>query len=170
VRPGKQLNETESKEKGIVRSITDIFRGDKEPSEVAATMRVASFKQEISTGDRLMPTPPRELFTYAPRAPAKPIEGKIVGVYEGVALAGQNSVVSINRGKMDGLERGNVVALSRAGTTVRDKTSTDKRDTVVLPDERYGYMMVFRVFDRVSYALVLQVENTVQIGDKFGNP
>jgi hypothetical protein len=153
-----------------VKSLTDIFRGDKPPTEEAATMRVASFKQEISVGDRLMPTPPRELFTYSPRAPIKPITGKILGIYEGVALAGQNSVVSINRGKNDGLERGNVVALWRAGSTVRDKTSDDRRETVVLPDERYGYMLVFRVFDRVSYALVLQVENTVQIGDKFGNP
>lgn len=171
VKPGKQLVEAEqSKAASSLNTFVNFFKGSQPPTEEAATMRVASFKQEINVGDLLMPTPPRELLTYAPRAPAKPVEGKVLGIYEGVALAGQNSVVSINRGKNDGLERGNVVALWRAGSTVRDKTAANKNETVVLPDERYGYMLIFRVFDRVSYALVLQVENTVQIGDKFGNP
>jgi LysM domain len=172
VKPGRQLVEGEKTTQvaSTLNSVANFFKGTQAPTEEAATMRVTSFKQEINVGDLLMPTPPRELLTYAPRAPSKPIDGKILGIYEGVALAGQNSVVSINRGKNDGLERGNVVAVFRAGGTVKDKTAVNKNETVLLPDERYGYMLVFRVFDRVSYALVLQVENTVQIGDKFGNP
>ncbi len=173
VKPGKQLVEGEGEKTKVAStlgSIANFFQGTQAPTEEASTMRVTSFKQEINVGDLLMPTPPRELLTYAPRAPEKPVVGKVLGIYEGVALAGQNSVVSLNRGKNDGLERGHVVALSRAGGIVKDKTAANKNETVVLPDERYGYMLVFRVFDRVSYALVLQVENTVQIGDKFGNP
>jgi hypothetical protein len=39
-----------------------------------------------------------------------------------------------------------------------------------LPDQRLGLLMVFRPFERVSYALLLQVTEGVSIGDVVTNP
>ncbi|MBU6436508.1 MAG: LysM peptidoglycan-binding domain-containing protein [Betaproteobacteria bacterium] len=167
IRPGRALAADEQKGSDSGFSLVGMAKA---ATEEAATLRVVNFKQEIGVGDRLLPAPPKEVFSYAPHAPDKPVSGQVMSIYEGVALAGQNSVVTLNRGKRDGLERGDVVTVWRAGKVVRDRSSEDDRDVIKLPDQRSGYMMVFRVFDRVAYALVLNVENTVQVGDKFTNP
>ena len=104
-----------------------------------------------------------------PRAPANPVEGRIVGIYGDGLRAGQNQVVSINRGQRDGMERGHVLALWRAGKAAVDTTSGDKA-LMRLPDERHGMLFVFRVFDRVSYALILTVQDPVRAGDRFTQP
>jgi hypothetical protein len=139
------------------------------PMLVPATFRVTSTRLEASVGDRLSPVPQQELVAYVPRAPANPIEGRIVGLYGDGVRAGQNQVVSINKGQRDGLERGHVLALWRAGRTAIDTTSRDKT-AMRLPDERHGMLFVFRTFERVSYALVLQVQEPVGAGDRFTQP
>ena len=87
-----------------------------------------------------------------------------------VALtAGQNQIVAINRGSQDGLERGHVLALWRAGTPGSDRTG-DKPQPIQLPDERSGLLFVFRVFDRVSYALIVSAFDPIRPGDRFSEP
>lgn len=139
------------------------------PMLVPATFRVTSTRLEAGVGDRLSPVPQQELVAYVPRAPGSPIEGRIVSLYGDGVRAGQNQVVSINKGSRDGLERGHVLALWRAGRTVADTTSRDKA-SMRLPDERHGMLFVFRTFERVSYALVLQVQEPVVSGDRFTQP
>ena len=119
---------------------------------------------------RLLPEPERVLTSYAPRAPASPVEARIISIY-GSALvnASQNQVIAINRGSKDGLESGHVLALQKAGQTVVDKT-TDAKETLKLPNERNGLAMVFRTFDRVSYALILEIGEVVRVGDRLINP
>jgi len=78
-------------------------------------------------------------------------------------------VVVLNRGSRDGLEVGHVLALQRSTVPVTDRTDS-ARATLQLPVERNGLMMVFRTFDRVSYALVLQVSDAVRNGDHFATP
>jgi hypothetical protein len=137
---------------------------------VPATIDIVAAKEEIRVGDRLLPEPPRELRNYAPRAPATPIAGQIVSVYgNAVAWAGENQVVVINRGANDGLERGHVMAILKDGERLQDKTDS-AQPQIKLPNERNGLLMVFRTFDRLSYALVLQVTDGVKIGDRFTNP
>ena len=137
---------------------------------VPATIDILSAKEEMRVGDRLMAEPTRELRSYTPRAPSTPITGQIVSVYgSAVALAAENQVVVINRGAKDGLERGHVVALLRDGQRLTDKTDS-ARPEIKLPNERNGLMMVFRTFENLSYALVLQVTEGVQVGDRFVNP
>ena len=139
------------------------------PVLVPATFRVTSTRLEAVVGDRLSPVPQQELVAYVPRAPANPVEGRIVGLYGDGLRAGQNQVVSINRGQRDGMERGHVLALWRAGKAAVDTTSGDKA-LMQLPDERHGMLFVFRVFDRVSYALILTVQDPVRAGDRFTQP
>jgi LysM repeat protein len=137
---------------------------------VPATLDITRSKEEIRTGDRLLPEPPMELLTYTPRAPTNPVEARIVSVYgSAVANAAQNQVVVINRGTKDGMERGHVLAIQTNGERVVDKTGASFQD-IRLPDERNGLLMVFRPFERVSYALVLSAEQAVRVGDWLVNP
>ena len=137
---------------------------------VPATLDIMRSKEEIRTGDRLLPEPPMELLTYTPRAPTNPVEARIVSVYgSAVANAAQNQVVVINRGTKDGMERGLVLAIQTNGQRVVDKTGTSFQE-IRLPDERNGLLMVFRPFERVSYALVLSAEQAVRVGDWLVNP
>jgi hypothetical protein len=124
----------------------------------------------MRVGDRLLPEPPRELLSYAPRAPSSPVDARIVSVYgSAVVNAAQNQVVTINKGSKDGIERGHVLAIQKFGERLVDKTDPN-RAQMKLPDERNGLLMVFRTFDRLSYALVLDIVDGVQVGDRLINP
>ncbi len=137
---------------------------------VPATFNVTSTRLEAVVGDRLSPVPQQELAAYVPRPPAKPVDGRIIAIYGDGLRAGQNQVVSINRGQRDGIERGHVMALWRAGKPAVDTTQGAVRTPMQLPDERHGLLFVFRVFDRVSYALILNVADPVVPGDRFTQP
>jgi LysM repeat protein len=138
------------------------------PGEVA-TLRIQDSKQEIGVGDRLVPIERQALVAYVPHRPEKSVDGRIVSVYAGVEQAGPQSIVALNRGRSDGLEIGHVLALLETGATVQDRT-VGGREFVKLPDERIGEMFVFRVFDRISYALIMNVVKPVKVGDRFTQP
>ena len=135
-----------------------------------ATIDITISKEEMRVGDRLLPEPERVLTTYVPRSPSTPIEARIISVYgSGVANAAQNQVVAISRGSKDGMESGHVLAILKNGEQLIDKT-TEARDPIKLPNERNGLAMVFRTFDRVSYALILDITDGVKVGDRLVNP
>jgi hypothetical protein len=137
---------------------------------VPATIDIVAAKEEMRVGDRLLPEPPRDFSTYVPSAPTSAQTGQIVSVYgNAVTFAGQNQVVAINRGTAHGLQRGHVLALMTNSNVVSDKTD-NARPMMRLPGERNGLMMVFRTFDKVSYALVLEISDGAKVGDRFTNP
>jgi hypothetical protein len=136
---------------------------------VPATFTITNVKQEAGVGDRLALVPTREYTNYAPHAPQGAMDGQIVSLYGDALTAGQNQIVALNRGARDGMERGHVLALIHDGKRVVDTTETGK-PTIKLPDERHGLLFVFRVFDRMSYALILTVKEPVSPGDRFSQP
>ncbi|MDA7418471.1 LysM peptidoglycan-binding domain-containing protein [Xenophilus arseniciresistens] len=138
---------------------------------VPATVDVMAAREEIRAGDRLLPEPPRQLVSYVPRAPQLPIEGgRIVSVYgNAVSYIGQNQIVSINKGLRDGIESGHVLAILKNGETIVDRTGGTK-ETLKLPNERAGLLMVFRTFEKASYALVLEISANPRAGDLLANP
>jgi hypothetical protein len=142
---------------------------DGKPLVIPSTFSVSSLRQEAGVGDRLAPVPAREFTNIVPHAPKGDIAGQIVSIYGDGLTAGQNQIVTLNKGSRDGLERGNVLALWHDGAVVRDDT-TAKQELIKLPDERHGLLFVFRVFDRMAYALILQVQQPVKPGDRFTQP
>lgn len=145
--------------------------GKTEDMVVPATIDIIRNKEEMRVGDRLLPEPPRQLTTYVPRAPSAAVEGTIVSVYgNAVVLAGQSQVVVLNRGAADGIEPGHVLAILKDGRRIDDRSQSGERAQLKLPDERNGLLMVFRTFDRLSYALVLEIGDAVQIGDRVVTP
>ena len=137
---------------------------------VPDTFRIGSTRLEAKVGDRLSPVPQQELLAYVPHSPDKAVDGRIVSIYGDGLRAGQNQVVSINRGKVDGIERGHVLALWRGGAAAFDTTTPGVKTPMQLPDERHGVLFVFRVFERVSYALIVNVQDPVRAGDRFTQP
>lgn len=171
-----------------------------------ATLEILRSPQEIYVGDRLVPAPKEVPFmNYMPRAPQKPVAGRIVSAYGGLREIGPNSIVALSRGSRDGLEAGHVLAIHRSQRGARytyrteplygrtglggeapldyRSESLDPRNTplysrskaaavpaVDLPDERYGLVMVFRTFDRASFALVMQATRPVHVLDVVTNP
>ena len=137
---------------------------------VPATVDVIAAREEIRAGDRLLPEPPRQLLSYVPRAPSTQVDGRIISVYgNAVQFAAQNQVVAINKGTRDGIDSGHVLAILKNGETILDRTG-DRKETIKLPNERIGLLMVFRPFEKVSYALVLEINDTPRAGDFIVNP
>jgi len=145
--------------------------GREQNTVVPATIDIVSAKEEMRIGDRLLPEPPREFQSYVPHAPAGPMTGTIVSVYgDAVSVAGQNQVVVINKGTADGIQNGHVLAILKDGERRIDKSQAGERTPMKLPDERNGLLMVFRPFEKLSYALILEINDTVKVGDRVANP
>lgn len=192
-RPGKPLVDPVSRE---TLGYEAVFLGDSRVTRAGdpATILIVSAQQEIGKGDRLVAAPPLTLKNYAPHAPATDIQGQIIATSGGLGETGPQYVITLNKGKRDGLEPGHVLALLRLGRTVEEKGTRNnaasdpgmpwyKRtmrkvfnlasppvEKIKLPDERYGLVFVFRTFDRVSYALVMSASRTVQTGDVVTTP
>ncbi len=144
--------------------------GKKVTEIIPASLDVVSAKEEMQVGDRLLPEPEREFTNFVPRAPQSAQSGQVVSVYgNAVRFAAQNQVVAINRGREHGIERGHVLAVLRESSVLTDTTDSS-RPQVRLPGERNGLIMVFRTFDKVSYAIVLDIQDGVQVGHRFVNP
>lgn len=139
---------------------------------------------ETVAGDRLVTaTEEATPVNFTLRAPSSDVRGRIIAVVGGTDLIGQFAVVAINRGKNQGLEAGNVLAVDSAGDTVRDLYSggrdiksmgsginTAFAPRVKLPDERSGTALVFKVYDRMSYALIVGASDTIHVRDIVHNP
>jgi hypothetical protein len=138
---------------------------------VPASLDITGIKEEIRTGDRLLPAPARTFTSYLPHAPQLDVDARVVSIYGSSAMANaaQNNVVAINLGEQDGIEVGHVLSLMTKGNRVRD-VNDGVRTEIKLPSERNGMVMVFRTFDRVAYALILNVSVPVRVGDRLVNP
>lgn len=167
-RPGKPIYDIGSKEV-LGHEAIDLGSARLLRSGTPATIRITTSREEIARGDRLLPTQRPELGAYVPRAPETEISARILNLYGAMNEGGRHSIVMINRGSKDGVAVGHVLALFRKGT-VTGYDDNNRRVTVDLPEERYGLMLVFRTFDRVSYALVTDSSRSLLVGDAARNP
>jgi hypothetical protein len=136
--------------------------------------------RETLEGDLLLSVDNDVPLNFTPRAPAQNVTGRIISVVDGVDLIGQYQIVVINRGKRHGIESGSVLAVDKAGAVIRDEHNPARRGAfsmgssfaqkVKLPDERAGTLLVFKTFDRLSYALVVGATNAMRVADVVRNP
>ncbi|MGM0768286.1 MAG: LysM peptidoglycan-binding domain-containing protein [Pseudomonadota bacterium] len=132
------------------------------------TLSLTNSSEEVRIGDRLLTSEDRRLTTnFVPSAPDDEIEGEMISVEGGVSQIGQFDVVAINRGEREGLEPGNVMAVLKSGNLVRDPVTNE---TIELPSERAGLLMVFQTYEKMSYGLILQATRSLSVGDKVTNP
>ena len=136
-----------------------------------ATLQISQSQREAIIGDRLVPIEQdKVIMHYIPHAPAKLIRGHILHVVDGVTQIGQYQIVIIDRGAADGLEAGHVLDVLQSGRTQRDIVSRQVGELVGLPEEKEGILMVFRTFDRLSFALIMKAIRAIHINDAVQTP
>ena len=135
-----------------------------DPSKLVVT-RV---KQEILPTDRLLEAPEKAALPYYfPRAPDKNVKGRILSAVNGLREFGPSTIVAISLGKREGMEEGHVLRILRhVGSSKDPVTKRQYR----MPDEESGLLMVFRVFDKVSYALIMDANRPIHIYDALRTP
>jgi len=132
-----------------------------------ATVRLTQSSQEALFGDRLLPETVDIPLNFFPSSPDSVIDGSIMSVVNGVTQIGQYQVIVVNRGARDGLAVGDTLSVFRKGQVIEDRI---KGGSVLLPDEEAGTVMVFKVYDDISYALVMQATQVIHIHDAVRNP
>ena len=164
VRPGKAYEDPETEE---ILGYEAKFIGDADLKRTGdpAKLFIATSELEVIIGDRLIKAEEDEpLVNFQPRAPEGDIEGRIISVLNGVSQIGQYNVVVLNKGARDGLEPGHVMQILQGGEEVRDIIK-GRDETVTLPLEEAGILMVFRTFEKVSFALVLRATKPLHVLD-----
>ncbi len=166
-RPGKPLAHPDT---GEVLAYEAQYLGDArllEPGD-PSKLRVTRIRQEILPTDRLIKAPKEvSLPYYFPHAPQKQVYGRILSAIGGLREFGPTSVVAISLGERDGMEQGHVLRILRHQGRHKDPVS---KRLYSLPDEESGLLMVFRVFERVSYGLVMNASRPIHIYDAVRTP
>ncbi len=145
----------------------EIGEGTMRASGDPASMALTSSKQEAKAGDRLIPTSVEIPLNFFPKAPSSNIDGQIISVVGGVTQIGQYMVVVMNRGSNHGLGVGDVLTAWQRGGVAKDRVAGGN---VRLPDEMAGTIMVFKVYDRISYGLVMEASQAIHTQDYVRNP
>ncbi len=169
VRPGQAYRDADT---GELLGYEALFVANVEVTRQGdpATVRILDNELEANVGDRLLSgVEEQPMETFYPKAPDQEISGSIISVLGGISEIGQFNVVVIDRGADDGLQQGDVLAIDRRGAVVRD-TVRKGSAPVRLPDEQAGLMLVFRVFPRVSFGLVMHATRTMNVFDRVRNP
>jgi nucleoid-associated protein YgaU len=149
----------------------------------ASTLVVDQVGREVRVGDRLIPVeaqpydlqffphPPKQEFAYG--------KAKVLAVADMLTSGGPRDVVALSVGARDGVDNGTVFSSWRVGSDAVDRVAVGQDrsyDTVGggnkvrLPDEFAGHMMVFRTFDKVSYALVMDSIRPTRVGYEVKHP
>ena len=148
-----------------------IYLGDAVVEKFApvSELRITNVVFEVGIGDYFTQSRQDSVGNLVAHAPNSNIVSKVISIYGGVDQAGQNAVITINKGKRDGVENGHVLALYQKGEVIKGG-SFFKPANINLPNVRYGLIFVFRTFDKVSYALVLQSHLPIQLLDSAQTP
>ncbi len=166
-RPGKALIDPDSKRiLGYEATYAGTARVEK--FDKISTVTIVSASEEIYPGDRLVQAAGEFPENFIPRAPDTEIKARVIKIVNGITIGGVKAVVVINQGRREGLQNGHVLALYHKGAIVRG-AQFDMRD-MELPDMRYGLLFVFRTFDHVSYAVVMQARLPVELLDVAQTP
>lgn len=173
-RPGKPIKDPVN-EKVLGYEADFVGRARIEQNEqapVAASLRATNVVQDISVGDRLLPATKDSVFAFVPHSPAAGLDARVASIHGGVDSGARYSVITISAGRSQGIEPGHVVALqrNRGAVSYRGPNGGEKEQKIQLPIQRYGLGFVFRVFNNLSYVLVLESETTVVVGDSVTAP
>lgn len=183
-RPGKALVSPSGEVLGFENRWIGSVRVDRF-AEVS-TVQITESSEEIFVGDRLLPVPRETLVNFVPHAPDQNLNGTIIASYRNASEMGRGSIVTLDLGRQQGLEVGHVLAIYKSVPPINDPrpnqgtpfmlrfldqtTTFLPKNQLQVPDERAGLLFVFRVFDRVAYAILLNATDPVVVGDVVRRP
>ena len=134
-----------------------------------SVLLIKKSNRDARIGDRILPVSTEQLkMGYQPHAPATPVYGHIISVVDGVSQIGQYSVVAIDRGTENGIETGHVLEIRRSGKAIIFRTETN--ETINIPSEKEGFLIIFRPYARISFGLVMNATRAIQINDVVQSP
>jgi hypothetical protein len=185
-RPGRALRAFDSNE-FLGNELRFLGTASVERFGEVSTLQITSAREEILIGDLLVPAPREEIVNYVPHSPERAVDGRIIALANDSVETGRGYLVTLDRGARDGVESGNVLAIYHAAPVIVDPRPSpgpdifsklsDQTRTLLqpthylnLPPERTGLLFVFRVFDKVSYAIVLNTSEPVVVGDVVRRP
>lgn len=169
-RPGDAYTDPQS---GEILGYEALYLGDANSQKFGdpATLKLTRTTREINIGDRVMPMTQEDVYAYfSPHSPDQEVDGTIISVVDGVSQIGQYQVVVVNRGKREGVDVGTVFEIYQTGDIIADQVTKERDAAVKLPDEKAGLLMVFRTFDKVSFALIMKASSALHVGDRIRTP
>lgn len=129
------------------------------------TLELDKTKEEVRVLDRVIPAPEGRIQSMFYPAPApEESKGFILSVLRGVSKIGRYDAVAISQGERDGVQPGHVYQIFSKGESIKDPIT---EQTVQLPSEEAGTLMVFKSYEKVSYALIMTATNVISIGDQI---
>lgn len=139
--------------------------------------------KEIQAGDRLLIREESSIdATIFPTEPAADVSGQIVAFLGEETLASQLDTVVINLGKDDQLEVGDILSIQKEGTRMTDEVERSKmsftkrmrtlfnQDSLSIPGDDVGTLLVYKTFDRLSYAVILSSTEPAELYNEVVNP
>ncbi|MFZ5557001.1 MAG: LysM peptidoglycan-binding domain-containing protein [Pseudomonadota bacterium] len=165
--PGKALKDPETEEilgyEAVHLGAGRVYRFE----DPISIIEITAAKEEILTGSRLVKASDPGVINFVPRAPEKDISGRIISNYRAGTEVGPNAIVVLNRGRRDGVAPGHVFqVMPNEGRANFERGAKN----IEVPPIRIGLVMAFRVFDRVTYALVMDAKRPIGLGDVVRNP
>lgn len=146
------------------------------PGEVARAALVVSARETLQ-GDVLIAEAANPTSDFLPHRPRQPVDGRIIAVVDNVELSSEYNIVALNRGSDDGLDRGTVLVIDAAKLETDDRCASINGSstclvghTVELPVEAEGTLLVFKTYQKMSYAIIMNSTRPVQISDPVRNP
>jgi hypothetical protein len=185
-RPGKVLRSYDANE-WLGNELRFLGTASVERFGEVSTLRITTAREEILFGDLVVPAPREEVVNYVPHAPDQAIDGRIIALANDSIETGRGYLVTLDRGTRDGLEVGHVLAIYHPAPVIVDPRPYEGGDVLSkladqtraiipparylnLPPERSGLLFVFRVFDRLSYAIVINTTEPIVVGDVVRKP
>ena len=183
-RPGKALVAATGEVLGYENRYIGAVRVDRFAD--VSTVQVTHATEEVFIGDRLLPVPRETLINFVPHAPEADLRGNIIASYRDASEMGRGNIVTLDLGAKNGMEVGHVLAIYKTVPAINDPrpdqgtpfmlrfldqtTTFLPQKQLAVPDERVGLLFVFRVFDRVAYAILLNTTDPVVVGDAVRRP
>ena len=166
----------------MTQSTGTVTRGDV-GGKMAVTLLLDSEGREVRVGDRVIPVEAQpydlQFFPHPPKQQQEYGRLQVMAVADMLTTGGPHDVIAISGGSAQGIDNGTVFSVWRRGPSVTDrvKDGLDRDEDVTmfehkvrLPDEFAGHAMVFRTFDKVSYALVMSSVKPTRVGYELKHP
>lgn len=128
-----------------------------------------NFGKEVQEGDRVFIEvgnyiPPM----FYPQSAKVSRGGRVIRIMDSINKAAKGSVIAVNLGTQQGAKAGDVLTVFQRGALVRDDLGGG--GAVRLPSEQTGFVMIFKAFDNISYAYVLEAELPISVNDYLTIP
>ncbi|TCI02759.1 LysM domain-containing protein [Corallincola luteus] len=189
-RPGEALMHPETEELlGYEAKLVAIAKSM--PAGNFTKLEIVESKYEVRNGDKLIPVLEREVLPafFEPHEPNRLVKGHIIHTANYSKYVGKFDVVAMSIGANHNIEAGHVLAIMQPGAVMYDEPPErpqyeedantlekmaiefgDEEVMVQLPDERVGELLVFRVYEKVSYGLIMRTDKPVKQLDIVTNP